>query len=117
MISISSWSAAMHRCVVRAIACPGAVPSGTNNSAFGWWNCMRLLRSLLVNDRWQTGGGECLPVTLLFFVGNMKADAFREFGKLFLQHGVGGLQNQVAALAGHHAPQHQKIAELVVVGI
>src|SRR5437660_4094202 len=85
MISISSWCAAMHRCVVRAIASSGAAPSGTKKSAFGWWNCMRLLGLLWVADRRQARGGDRLPVALLFFVRNVKANTLGELGKLFLQ--------------------------------
>ena len=36
MISISSWCAAMQRCVVRAMAASGAAPSGTKKSAVGF---------------------------------------------------------------------------------
>src|SRR6266481_4309131 len=95
MISISSWCAAMQRCVVRASASSGAVPSGTKKSAFGWWNCMRLLGLIWVADGRQARGGDGLPVTFFFFVGNVKTDALGELGKFFFQYVFRDREDQV----------------------
>src|ERR1019366_7920131 len=113
MISMSSWCAEMARCVVRARAASGAKPSGTKRSALELWNRMV---GLLDSNCGQAGGGDGLAVALFRLAGDVKTDALSHLGELLRKDLLRHLKNQVPSFAGHHAAQHQEVAEIVEIG-
>src|SRR5476649_2228534 len=76
-----------------------------------------LVDLILDGDRRQTGGGDGLPVPFFLLARNMKTYPFGDFRELGLENLVGGGKDQVAAIARHHAAQHQKVAEVIHVRV
>src|SRR5437870_4445206 len=100
MISMSSWCAATHRCVVRASAASGAnEASGTKISASG---CEHFIGGEFLQSL-QTRGRDRLTVTPIFFVRHAQADFFGQRGKFLAQHARRPAENDLAAGSGGHA--------------
>ena len=51
------------------------------------------------------------------FAGDVKTHPRGHFGELRLENLIGNRENQVAAFARHHTPEHQQVAEIVKVGV
>jgi len=54
---------------------------------------------LLCSESWQARGGHGLPMSLLFFVGNVKGDPGGEIRKFLLKHLFRAGNDQIAAAA------------------
>src|SRR5689334_7058744 len=104
MISMSSWCAAIHRCVVRASAASGGPRlSGTKKSASGLWNCISQLLSWLGGESRLARSGDGLTMPFFLFIGNVKTDLFGKVRKLVCLNFAGRCENDVPAFAAHDA--------------
>src|SRR5438093_4574302 len=70
-------------------------------------------------DFWQTGCGYRLPVSLVFFVRNMKNDPAGEVAELGCQYMFCAVDNEIAAFARRNPAKNQhalKIVEIPIMG-
>ena len=107
----------MHRCVVRASAASGGDAVGNEQVRVG---IMKLHESGSPGLEWtgRLAAAMAWPWRFSFSSGNVEADALGHFGELGLAAPrVATGKNQVAAFAGHHAAQHQQVADLVEIGV
>src|SRR5205085_1342529 len=65
----------------------------------------------------QTGCGHRLPMSLLFFVRNMKRDPAGEVTELDFQYMFCATDNQVTALARRHTAKNQHVLEVIKIRI
>ena len=109
---MSSWWAVMQRCVVRARAAAGSRPSGTKTSAFG----LSELHGVLLYSFLRPGrlaAATAWPCRFSFSPGTRTRIGLGQFRELLFHHFAGHGEDEVAALAGHHAAQHEQVADLV----
>src|ERR1039458_7649573 len=72
---------------------------------------------LLFLNGWQASRGDGLSVALFFLAGDVKTNLLGEFREFFVQNLAGSRQNQVAAWSAHYTAKHEKIADLVKIGV
>src|SRR4051812_43880482 len=65
----------------------------------------------------QTRRRNGLPVTLFLLVRYVKADSLGDVRELLPEDLLGDLQDAISALSRHDTAQHQKIADVVEVGV
>src|SRR6266516_2491628 len=71
----------------------------------------------LLLDFWQTGCGHRLPMSLIFFIGDMKGDPVVEVRELDFQNMFCVVDNEIPALARVHATKNQHVLKIVEIRI